>query len=83
LIFTHLNCNITLYFSRYRITGFGGIAVKKPAFVQQLDLTAVLFEISLHELMAEPLWQVYPSSGMLPMYSIWEGVPKGAAKATN
>ncbi len=51
-----------LYFPLDRVTGFGGIAVKKPAFVQQLDLAPVFFVISLHELMAEPLRQEYPSS---------------------
>jgi len=47
---------------------FGGIAVEVPALIQKLDLTAVFFVISLHQLMAKPLRQGIPSSGML-LYS--------------
>lgn len=41
------------------------IAVKEPALVQQLDLTAVFFIIGFHQLMAEPLRQGYHSSNNL------------------
>lgn len=46
----------------------GGVAVEEPALVQQLDLPAVFSQIRFHQLMAKPLRQGNPSSGMLPVY---------------
>lgn len=62
------DAELGLYVFGDKFTGFSRIPVKEPAFIQQFDLTAVFLEIRLHELLAKPLRQGYPSSGMHPMY---------------
>lgn len=53
---------IRIFFAR-------GIPVKVPAFVQQLDLTSVLFAKSACQLIAEPLRQGYLLLLLIP--SVW------------
>lgn len=46
-----------------------GVPVKEPAFVQQLDLTSVLFAEGARQLIAEPLRQGYLLLLLIP--SVW------------